>query len=166
MARKGASRIAENSNANKKKFLAFIIAACAVLWALHSLHSFLWPGGEARVADMNRLYICAETGQTFHYSLKLGDTIPVMSPYTGRNTGYPAELCYWTKDGGTSTDPTPVLLNGYKGLPGPTFCPVCGRLVVGHNPAPGPGVKPPPTEAEYRARLAKREELLTDQRDR
>jgi hypothetical protein len=64
------------------------------------------------------------------------------------NTGYPAEACYWTADGGTKTEPTWVLMNAVLGKPGPTFCPDCGRLVVARNPMPGPGVKPPPTQQE------------------
>lgn len=34
-------------------------------------------------------------------------------------------------DGGT-----PVVLNSYRGLEGPTKCPKCGSEVVGHNPRP------------------------------
>jgi hypothetical protein len=100
------------------------------------------------------LFIDAENGKTFHATLKTGMSIPVVSPYSGKATGYEAELCYWTKDGQAKTDPTPVLLNEYIGKPGPTFCPDCGRLVVHNNPQPGdrryPG--PPPTEAEWKTR--------------
>jgi hypothetical protein len=104
------------------------------------------------IAEANSpLFVDSETGQTFHVQLKVGMEIPVESPYTGRNTGYRAELCYWTKDGNTKTDPTAVVLNSDLGKPEPTFCPDCGRLVVGHNPAPGPGMRPPPTKAEWLA---------------
>jgi hypothetical protein len=104
------------------------------------------------VVDANSpLFIDSETGQTFHTTLKVGMDVPVQSPYTGRATGYKAELCYWTKDGTAKTDPTAVLMNSDIGKPGPTFCPDCGRLVVGHNPMPGPGVRPPPTRAEWLA---------------
>ena len=96
--------------------------------------------GNSVVAEANeRVFIDSETGQSFNvklYSL-IGQSIPIKSP-SGHNSGYPAELCYWTKDGQTKTAPTPVLLNILVGKPGPTFCPDCGRLVVGHNPLPGP----------------------------
>ncbi len=81
--------------------------------------------------------------------------IPVKSPFTGKETGYKAELCFWTKDGSTKTDPTAVLMNDDVGKPGPTFCPDCGRLVVHHNPVPGPHSKPPPTREEYEAEHGK-----------
>ena len=73
---------------------------------------------------------------------------------SGKKTGVPAEACYWTADGGTKKNPTWVLLNELAGKPGPTFCPDCNRLVVGHNPAPGPAggaaiAKLPPKRDDY-----------------
>ena len=81
-------------------------------------------------------------------------TMPVLSPFSGKNTGYPAELCYWTKDGSIKTDPTPVLLNTYIGDNSPTFCPDCGRLVVGHNPRAVAGAHAPPTKQEWESKHA------------
>jgi hypothetical protein len=108
--------------------------------------------GDPDLADSRApWFVDSETGKPFHHQLVVGDTFPVLAP-SGKNTGYPAELCYWTKDGTPKTDPTPVLLNSAVGKPGPTFCPDCGRLVVSHNPAPTTGGRPPPTEAEYKAR--------------
>jgi hypothetical protein len=98
-----------------------------------------------------RVFIDADTGKTFKYELKIGSKIPAPSP-SGKDNGYPAESCYWTKDGKPKKDPTYVLLNSYKGSNDPTFCPDCGRLVVGHNPAPKPGATPPPTKEEYKPR--------------
>jgi hypothetical protein len=94
-------------------------------------------------------YVCTETGKSFRHKNQMGETLPILSPYSGKNTGIPGEACYWTADGGTKSDPTWVLLNESIGKPGPTFCPDCGRLVVGHNPRPGPDVSPPPTQQEY-----------------
>ena len=104
--------------------------------------------------ERDRTFICSVTGKTFQYELQLGETIPVLSPYTNQRTGYPAEFCYWNKDGSIRTDPTPVLLNSWIGKPGPTFCPVCGRLVVPHNPMARPGMTPPPTQEEWEAEHA------------
>jgi hypothetical protein len=95
------------------------------------------------------LFVNVQTGKTFHEALSVGMVFPVKSPDTGDMSGYPAELCYWTKDGSPKKDPTAVALNSYLGKPEPTFCPDCGRLVVEHNPLPGPGVRPPPTREEY-----------------
>jgi hypothetical protein len=95
--------------------------------------------------------VCAQTGKAFTVELKDGLSIPVRSPYSGQQTGYPAELCYWTKDGKPKDEPTAVLLNSWVGKRGPTFCPDCGRLVVGRNPEPAPDRKPPPTREEYQS---------------
>jgi hypothetical protein len=100
------------------------------------------------------IFIDSETGKSFHVKMELGMQIPVKSPDTGNMTGYPAELCYWTKDGQIKDQPTPVLLNSFIGKTGPTFCPDCGRLVVPHNPVPQAGSRPPPTQAQYMARIS------------
>jgi hypothetical protein len=99
-------------------------------------------------------FICSQTGQVFKHAPQKGESIPVYSPFSGANTGYPAEFCYWTADGQIKSTPTPVLLNSWIGKSGPTFCPDCGRLVVSHNPFPSPGDKPPPTREEYERRHA------------
>lgn len=111
-----------------------------------------FAGSEAEAAARDRAFICAETGKPFEHELTAGETYPVKSPHSGKETGYPAELCYWAKDGTVKSKPTAVLLNEYKGARAPTFCPDCGRLVVGHNPHPQPGATPPPTQQEYAAR--------------
>jgi hypothetical protein len=131
-----------------------VFAALLVVAAIGAVGWTIWWnfGTDAAVADANDpIFIDAETGVIFHKALTAGMTYPVTSPDTGKQTGYEAELCYWTKDGHVKSDPTPVLLNIYRGIPGPTFCPDCGRLVVAHNPLAVEGHKPPPTEAEYRA---------------
>ena len=107
---------------------------------------------DAAALSSDRVFICSETRKPFNHTLKEGETIPVYSPHSGKNTGYQAELCYWTKDGKPKEKPTPVLLEESLGKPGPTFCPDCGRLVIGHNPAAQPGGRPPPTKEEYAAR--------------
>jgi hypothetical protein len=101
-----------------------------------------------------RIFICAKTLKQYEINLTLSTPIPAPSPFTGQNTGYPAELCYWTADGQIKKDPTAVLLQNLAqpGYVGPTFCPDCGRLVVGHNPKPGDN--PPPTREQWMARHA------------
>jgi hypothetical protein len=106
--------------------------------------------GEAATQSRRRLFICSESGKSFTYEIDEGMMIPVLSPFTHRNTGYLAELCYWTADGQAKADPTPVLLNRYRKAAEPTFCPDCGRLVVHLNPAPEPGRQAPPTQEQMR----------------
>ena len=103
----------------------------------------------AMALSRDRYFVCTETGKSFKYSLEGGETFPIHSPYSGKNTGMPAELCFWTKDGKAKDEPTPVLL---KSMTAPTFCPDCGRLVSAYNPRPGPGVNPPPLQSEYKGR--------------
>jgi hypothetical protein len=110
----------------------------------------------ATAASRDRVFICAKTGKTFEHSIKLGESLPVESPYSDEKTGYPAEACYWKADGGTKTEPTYVLLNDYAGKPGPTFCPDCGRLVTPLNQAPQPGSKPPPTRDQHKTASTER----------
>jgi hypothetical protein len=120
-----------------------VIFACLYV----EVRNAIWPPAAAAMHEGS--FICSQTGKVFQHEPKAGERIPVYSPYSGSNTGYPAEFCYWTADGQIKSDPTPVLLNLWIGTPGPTFCPDCGRLVVMHNPRPSPGDKPPPTREEY-----------------
>jgi hypothetical protein len=106
------------------------------------------------VADSRlRWFVNVETGTAFQVEMTVGQSYPLTCPDTGKPTGYLAELCYWTPDGQPKQDPDKVVLNQELGKHGPTFCPICHRLVVGHNPNPwlSPGMSPPPTEAEWRA---------------
>ena len=137
--------------------VGFIVVAVGVLVA--SVWASL-GGNEAAAASRERLFICAETGRPFVHEIQAGESMPVRSPHTGKDTGYPAERCYWTADGSIKDEPTPVLLNEWGGKPGATFCPDCNRLVVGHNPQPAPGDTPPPTRDRYKP---SKRELRNDQ---
>ncbi len=129
---------------------AVILAAAAVCFFVFAIRGFFKSGTPDDAYYTT--YICTETGKSFRHRNEIGETIPILSPFSGKNTGIPAEACYWTADGVAKADPTWVLLNEAVGKSGPTFCPDCGRLVVGHNPRPREGRRPPPTQAEYAAR--------------
>lgn len=127
-------------------------AGLLVLLAGYSIYSNV--GTSDIAADSaNRVWICSETGKQFNYKLKIGDRVPVLSPYSGKSTGYEPELCYWTKDGKTKDKPTYVLLKTTMGQSGPTFCPDCGRLVVFQNPVAVVGGTPPRSEGEMKAQV-------------
>jgi hypothetical protein len=130
------------------KWAGVSFALIAVCIAAYFIKTSLFPSAIAQ--ERTRNFIDAQTMKPFTHELEKGETIPVDAP-SGK-TGYPAELCYWNKDGSTKSDPTYVILNIYLGKPGPTFCPDCGRLVIGHNPMPQPGDRPPPTQEEYEQR--------------
>ena len=123
-----------------------VVAAVALVLVLY--RSF--GDSEAAASSRDRVFVCATTGKSFRHEVSPGEVTPVRSPHTGENTGYPAELCYWTAEGAVKDEPTAVLLNDYAGLAGPTFCPECQRLVVGHNPRPEPGDKPPVLKHQYK----------------
>ena len=72
----------------------------------------------------------------------MGDKPPVKCKKCGKMAAYQAETCYWIKDASgewkAKKKPTYVL---WKKRVNPeteekTFCPDCGREVVGHNPPP------------------------------
>lgn len=138
-----------------------LIVACVamVYWSARS--SF---GSSAGRMASDRVFVCAKTGKSFSHTLAKGEKLPIYSKYSGENTAYPAEMCTWNADGSIRKEGVPVLLNQYKGNAEPTFCPDCGRLVVGHNPAADPSRKPPPTKAEFQARKGR--ELINNNTDR
>lgn len=113
---------------------------------------------EAAALSRRRVLMCAETGKSFEADLGDGSKIPFRSPHSGKDTGYPAEFCYWTKDGRPTSEPTPVLVGFYLGSDEPSFCPDCDRLVVPRNPTPFAGAKPPPKRAEYEPRKGRVEQ--------
>lgn len=144
------SGLREFLNSPRGKALSFTAVTLMIVLAGFLIWRQLGPS-DAQAIARDRMFMDAKTMKPFEHELKMGDLIPVDAP-SGSKSGYPAELCYWTKDGKEKKDPTPVLLKSWLGQPGPTFCPDCGRLVVGHNPVAMPGMKPPPLEADYKAR--------------
>jgi hypothetical protein len=149
-----------DSVAGKVTVGILIVAMVAMVW-WSARSSF---GSSAAHMASDRVFVCSKTGKSFWHTLSKGEKLPVYSKYSGANTGYPAEMCSWNADGSIRKDGVPVLLNQYKGDTDPTFCPECGRLVVGHNPAADPSRKPPPTKAEYQSRKGK--ELIINTTDR
>jgi hypothetical protein len=140
------------NSAPGKVLLVLVILGGGVFAYYQIRNVFGESAGAAHAND--RIFVCSETGKSFHVTLTASTQVPAYSPFSGKPTGYPAELCYWTADGKIKSEPTAVLMNVYVGKSGPTFCPDCGRLVVGHNPQPHEGSTPPPTKAEYEARRA------------
>jgi len=134
-----------NTIAGKVCSTGMIVIGLAL--AAWSVYANLGPSEIAQLAS-KRVYICSETGKTFSHAIADGENIPTDSPYSGNKTGYPAEACYWTKDGKIKSDPTYVMVGFYLGKSEPTFCRDCGRLVKPRNPLPTEGA-PPPTQADY-----------------
>ncbi|MFI5381882.1 MAG: hypothetical protein ACHRHE_21495 [Tepidisphaerales bacterium] len=131
----------------KGKAAAGLLIVVALAAAYYSYRGSLGAGEAARLSS-RRLMVCSETLKPFEITIREGTQFPCKSPYSGRETGYPAELCFWTRDGRIKDKPTAVLLNSLVGKPDPTFCPDCGRLVVSRNPPPVAG-RPPVTRDEH-----------------
>jgi hypothetical protein len=148
-----AAGLREFVNSTAGKAISIILALAGIAAIYYSIKSNLGASDVATISR-DRIFICSETHKTFEHVVSIGESYPVMSPYSGKATGYRAEACYWTKDGQIKEQPTWVLLNQDIGRAGPTFCPDCGRLVIGHNPMPKLGDKPPPNAAEYGTRRA------------
>ena len=132
------------------------VIAAGILSLAFLYNSFRVSFGTSSAVSLSkeRIFICSETGRSFPVTLEAGMPIPLHSPYSGKNTGYPAELCYWTAEGTVKSTPAAVLMNSVLGKKGATFCPDCHRLVVGHNPPAKEGVPPPLTEIEYQQKRA------------
>ncbi len=137
------------------RIAAIVFTLIALVGAVLAIKSFF--GGSTPSDAHYTMYICSETGRTFRHKNELGETHPIKSPYSGKNTGVIAEACYWTADGQVKKEPTWVLLNELAGKSGPTFCPDCGRRVVGHNPMAKAGGHAPPKQGEYVARDVSRD---------
>lgn len=116
--------------------LGILVALVLLTTAGWLSYRTLYSGEQEPLDPPAIMYICADSGKTFRHKPQPGETNPIMSPYSNKKTAYPAEKCYWTKDGKQKLIPTYVLLNEYIGKKEPTICPDCGRLVTLHNPMP------------------------------
>lgn len=123
-----------------KAVLAVVGAVAGVgvlVWALANSSLF----AKDPMVDASRLRPAVDvtTGAKFReFRMPTDDSPPWRNPQTGQDTVWPAELCYWTRDGKATLEPTLVVLNEYLGQSGRTICPDCGREVVRHNPMPPP----------------------------
>ena len=75
------------------------VAAVIVLIAAIAVYLLVRPRDVAADLSRKRVFICSETNKSFALTVEEGMMVPVKSPYSGKNTGYPAEMCWWTKDG-------------------------------------------------------------------
>jgi len=137
------------------RILGGVFLVACIGTAIYSAYSTV-SSDAATLMSTQRMYMDSKTGQAFPHTLAMGDATPIDAP-SGGKTGFPAEACFWTKDGKIKTDPTWVLLEEYTKSPAtPTFCPDCSHRVVGLNPQPGPNDKPPQTKEQYELRRGQR----------
>ncbi len=112
-----------------------IVGVVLLVWVLAT--SSLFARDPMVDASRTRPAKDSESGADFRqFRMPSDDAPPWKNPSTGRETLWPAELCYWTRDGKATLTPTLVILGQYLGQTGNTICPDCGREVVRHNPTP------------------------------
>jgi hypothetical protein len=119
-----------------------LIAAVVIFVAAGVMAWYSLAGPLAEDATAIRGFLCNECQHAFDYKLKEGDRDPLRCPKCKAMAGYLAERCYWTKgpDGEWKAKlrPTYVILKTRINPDSDerTYCPDCGREVVGHNPMP------------------------------
>jgi hypothetical protein len=112
-----------------------VVGVGVLVWAVMS--SSLFRRDPMVDAARLRPAVDVETGTAFpEFRMPTDDSPPWKNPSTGQETVWPAEQCFWTRDGKAKLEPTLVVLNEYLGRTGRTICPDCGREVVRHNPMP------------------------------
>ncbi|MBY0307389.1 MAG: hypothetical protein K2Q09_01475 [Phycisphaerales bacterium] len=118
---------------------AVVVGACVLsLLLLAFVISRALFGGESAASVAERgVFVDSQTGEVFEgFAIPAVGHFPYKNPKTGTETLYPAEACFWAKDGTIKAKPTYVLLNELVGKPGQTMCPDCGRPVKRRNPYP------------------------------
>jgi hypothetical protein len=120
-----------------KAIAAVVMVALAAGIAYFTLGDALaTPGGNTDRIDVVDASDPNNLVQIRGFRAPSGSMPPFNSPSTGKPMVFPAERCYWTKDGKGKLEPTLVLLNEFIGKPGPTNCPDCGREVYPRFPYP------------------------------
>lgn len=146
----------EESSPGRQRTL--IIVSAVILVAAGVVAWYMLSGKKPEEVAAVRVYMCSETGKTFEHKIRDGEDEPIYSPHSGKETGYIPEACYWTKgpDGKFKAKLTPTYVILKRKLdPGSrekTYCPDCGKEVVGHNPSPKPSLM---KAAEEEAKAAK-----------
>lgn len=111
--------------------VAAVLLAIAVFLTIRALNA-----GPDYGISAERAFKCAECGHEFEHVIQIGDQEPMLCPKCGKVSAWVPETCYWTRDGKAKRRPTFVILKRKMGIDEDTFCPDCGREVVGHNPRP------------------------------
>src|SRR5688572_22281589 len=76
------------------KVLASLLAVIGVAGLWWSGKRVLGKSDAAGISQ-TRWMICSETGKVFEGLIQRGSVFPLYSPYSKRQTGYPAERCFW-----------------------------------------------------------------------
>lgn len=124
----------------RKERLKLVVAIVAFAAAI-GLALWTFTGGPPSIEELTRykVVVDSKTGEVNErFNFPKDKAPPWRNSSTGEDTLYPAESCFWTKDGKVKLKPTYVLMNEFAGKQGDTICPDCGRKVVFRNPSPPP----------------------------
>jgi hypothetical protein len=151
------ARLLAAADTGKRKEKIKLAAAVAIFLSAGGVAWFMLGGDSVADTAARRIFICAETNQSFDHTVAAGEEEPIYSPFTKKKTAFEAEACYWVKPDNENGDWTkaktkPTYVLWKKRGPyvvwkyGPdaeppdesTICPDCGHEVVGHNPKPPP----------------------------
>lgn len=126
--------VADDSGVTRQRVLLAVAIVALAAAGVVAWHYF--PRGPDTTIASRRPFKCAECNAVFPHDLELGETEPINCPKCGKKTAWIPEACYWTKDGKAKAEPTWVIVKERMGLEGKTYCPDCGKEVVGHNRMP------------------------------
>src|SRR5688572_26366206 len=92
--------------------IAAVLVAIGLFFAVGAIRGFITTEAESLSSD--RMFVDVKTNEPFSMDLEVGMKIPVKAP-SGGETGYPAEICEWNKDGSKRSEPFYVALNTWQG---------------------------------------------------
>lgn len=124
---------------NKDTLKAGFAVVCLIAATIFGYYQLTSGGPDLASNSLYREVVDSKTGESFS-NFSIGEdnsAFPYTNPKTGQRTLYPAERCYYTRDGKVKSTPTLVFVKQYENEnAGETACPDCGRNVIRHNPAP------------------------------
>ncbi len=126
------------SGLNKETVKAGIAVVCLIAAAIFGYIQLTSGGPDLASESLRREVIDSKTLEVIKdFRIPENSAFPYTNPKTGQRTLFPAERCYYTRDGKVKADPTLVFVKQYENeTAGETTCPDCGRAVIRHNPAP------------------------------
>jgi hypothetical protein len=123
--------------AAKKQGVLAAVGGLTLVAAIVLIASNIRLESEAGQDSRLRTLIDSKTGAVFpDFRVSEEQQPPYLNPKTGERTLYPAEACYWNRDGTAKITPTMVFLREWTEPGAETICPDCGRRVTRHNPMP------------------------------
>jgi len=132
--------VADSDSGTRRQRLKLGISVVLILVAGGGIWHQIGGGSNKAVAAAgSRMYMCSDTGKTFSHTIREGEREPIECELCGKQTGYLAERCYWTKDAtgewAAKLEPTYVILKTRLDPDSTekTYCPDCGREVKPHN---------------------------------